>query len=206
MPGRAESSAPAGPFVDASSAPFVCQAELGGSIDPSIARDQSGRLFLLWKNDGNCCGQPVRLWSQELDADGRALVGAAVPLLGPDLSWEWPLIEAPTLWWDAGRWRLLYSANLWDSERYAVGYAECDSRLGPCRKVGGPVLSSDSETSGPGGAEVFADRDGRHWIAYHGWSAGKVGYSHGGARSFRLDRIALSESELAAALGTGLHR
>jgi beta-xylosidase len=199
--GRAESSAPAGPFVDASSAPFVCQTELGGSIDPSLVHDASGRLYLLWKNDGNCCGKPVTLWSQRLSAEAQTPLDAPAPLLGRDRAWEGPLIEAPTMWWEAGRWRLLYSANTWDSERYAVGYAECESPLGPCRKLSdGPVLSSDGETSGPGGAEVFTDLAGRRWIAYHGWTAGAVGYARGGARSFRLDRIAVSDSELAAAL------
>jgi beta-xylosidase len=188
--GRAESGRPAGPFIDSSAAPFICQRELGGSIDASVVRDSSGQVHLLWKNDGNCCGVEVVLWSQRLAADGRALIGQPASLLVRDRPWEGRLIEAPTMWREDGRWRLLYSANLWDSDHYAVGYAECDSPLGPCRKMGeGPVMASDAATAGPGGAEVFSDRDGGRWVAYHGWTVGTVGYGSGGSRSFRLDRV-----------------
>jgi beta-xylosidase len=188
--GRAESLAPAGPFVDAGLSPFICQADLGGSIDPSVVRDASGQVYLLWKNDGNCCGRPVTLWSQRLGSDGRTLSGLAVALLARDRPWEGPLIEAPTMWQASGGWHLLYSANRWDTDQYAIGYARCDSPLGPCRKVGeGPVMASDSATAGPGGAEVFTDHQGGRWVAYHGWTAGSVGYRSGGARSLRLDRI-----------------
>jgi len=190
--GRAEGSTPWGPFVDPGAAPFLCQTELGGSIDASVVRDGSGLAYLLWKNDGNCCGQPVTLWSQRLDTDGRALLGTPAPLLRRDRPWEGPLIEAPTMWEDQGGWRLLYSANMWNTDSYAIGYARCDSPLGPCHKVGDrPVMRSDEETVGPGGAEVFSDRQGRRWVAYHGWAAGAVGYGRGGARSLRLDRVEL---------------
>jgi beta-xylosidase len=188
--GRAEASSPAGPFADPSAAPFLCQTELGGSIDASVVRDAAGNAYLLWKNDGNCCQRPVTLWSQRLDPPARALLGAPAPLLRRDRQWEGELIEAPTMWHDEAGWRLLYSANSWNTDRYAIGYARCDSPLGPCRKIGdGPVMVSDAETSGPGGAEVFSDRQGQRWVAYHGWTAGTVGYARGGARSLRLDRV-----------------
>jgi beta-xylosidase len=192
--GRAESASPAGPFTDTSPAPFLCQTELGGSIDASVVRDGAGQVYLVWKNDGNCCGLPVSLWSQRLAEDGRALVGSPAALLRGDRAWEGSLIEGPTMWEENGAWRLLYSANRWDSDRYAVGYARCDSPLGPCHKAGdGPVMSSNAETAGPGGTEVFVDHEQRRWVAYHGWNAGAVGYGHGGARSLRLDRVLSTE-------------
>jgi hypothetical protein len=95
------------------------------------------------------------------------------------------------MWEENGSWHLLYSANMWDSQLYSTGYAECDTPLGPCRKVGtGPVLESDAQTAGPGGAETFTDRQGQRWIAYHGWTAPHVGYRQGGVRSLRLAAIA----------------
>jgi hypothetical protein len=188
--GRAESASPAGPFVDTSSGPFVCQPELGGSIDASLVQHPTGEIYVLWKNDGNCCGQPVALWSQRLSPDGRVLWGTPVKLLERDQPWEGPLIEAPTMWEENSEWRLLYSANRWDSGLYSTGYAECDTPTGPCRKVGdGPVLQSDGQTAGPGGAETFTDRHGKRWIAYHAWTGTLVGYRAGGVRSFRLASI-----------------
>jgi beta-xylosidase len=194
--GRAESPTPTGPFVDSNSSAFICQIDLGGSIDASVVRDQSGRLYVIWKNDGNCCSKPVTLWSQQLSEDGRTLIGPIAALLRPDQVWEGPLIEAPTMWQENGGWHLLYSGNRWDTDRYATGYAACDSPMGPCRKPGGgPVMFSTGETAGPGGAEVFTDLHGQRWAAYHGWSGSNVGYSQGGARSLRLDRISLTGAD-----------
>jgi beta-xylosidase len=196
--GRAESPNPAGPFIDGSARPFVCQTDLGGSIDPSVVRDSSAQVYLLWKNDGNCCGRPVTIWSQPLSRDASTLEGVPAALLRRDQPWEGALIEAPSMWQENGSWHLLYSGNLWNTDQYAIGYAECETPLGPCRKVGeGPVMASDGETAGPGGAEVFSDHEGRRWIAYHGWSAPLVGYASGGVRSLRLDRIDLVRASAA---------
>jgi beta-xylosidase len=195
--GRAESRIPTGPFVDENRGPFICQMDLGGSIDASPVRDESDEVYIIWKNDGNCCAKPVTFWSQRLDSTGRELVGPRSAILHRDQAWEGPLIEAPTMWQENGGWHLLYSANVWNTERYATGYAACASPMGPCTKAGhGPVLASDAETAGPGGAEVFTDRRGSHWVAYHGWTAGLVGYRNGGARSLRLDRISLTPGQL----------
>lgn len=188
--GRAEGASPTGPFADPSEAPFICQAALGGSIDASVVRDASGQAYVLWKNDGNCCGLAVAIWGQRLSSDGRALTGTAAPLLHRDQDWEGPLIEAPTMWEEDGVWHLLYSGNMWDTDRYATGRGVCDSPLGPCRKIGvGPVMASDGETAGPGGAEVFMDLEGRRWMAYHGWTVPAVGYGRGGVRSLRLSHV-----------------
>jgi beta-xylosidase len=191
--GRAESPSPAGPFVPDSSGPFICQLELGGSIDASIVQERGGGKFLIWKNDGNCCDKPVTLWSQQLSQDARRLEGSPIELLQRDQPWEGSLIEGPTMWEEQGTWHLLYSANRWNSEEYATGHAVCASPMGPCQKTPlTPVMVSDGETAGPGGAEAFTDVLGRRWLAYHGWSADRVGYKSGGARSLRIDRVELA--------------
>ena len=50
-----------GPLKDPNGDPFICQTQLGGSIDAYPYKDDDGRLYLLWKNDGNCCGLEVTL-------------------------------------------------------------------------------------------------------------------------------------------------
>ena len=75
--GRAVASSPIGPFVDDSTGPFVCQLDLGGSIDANPVITPDGSRFLYWKSDGNCCGVPVGLWGQAMNASrGRAGRGA----------------------------------------------------------------------------------------------------------------------------------
>jgi beta-xylosidase len=188
--GRAEAGSPAGPFVDRSSVPFLCQPALGGSIDPEPFRDADGSLYLVWKNDGNCCRLRVSLWSQRLSDDASTLVGSPAELVHRDQGWEGPLIEGPSMWHDGGSYYLLYSANWYDSDRYAVGYALCASPLGPCHKpLDHPIMSTAAGAAGPGGETFFTDASGGVWLAYHAWSQPAVGYAAGGARSLRLDRV-----------------
>ena len=65
--GVATSANPQGPYVDPSAKPLICQTTIGGSIDPDPFVDDDGSAYLLWKNDGNCCGSPTQLWSQRLN-------------------------------------------------------------------------------------------------------------------------------------------
>lgn len=187
--GAATSGAPDGPFRDTVGWPFVCQVDLGGSIDPYPFRDADGRLYLFWKNDGNCCGKPVGLWVQPLADDGIALTGEPVELLRRDQAWEIPLIENPAMVLDSGRYYLFYSGNWWASPDYAVGYAVCETVIGPCQKpLNEPLFKYTAEVTGPGGQSFFADRKGNLWMAYHAWTGPNVGYP-GGARSLRIEPV-----------------
>lgn len=173
---RAVSATPAGPFVDDSDGPLVCQIADGGSIDPSPFVDADGRAFLLWKSEGRG-GAPPTIWSRELSADGLALTGTARALLVADRAFERGVIEAPSLVHEAGGYYLLYAAADWNSRSYAVAYAGCAGPAGPCIKPGdGRVLLSGSRLAGPGGAEVFRDAAGSVWVAFHAFSEPDVGY------------------------------
>ncbi len=189
--GRAVANAPAGPYYDSTGGPLICQTDRGGSIDASPFVDASGAPYITWKNDGNCCNLPVSIWAQKLSADGLSLVGNASALISRDQSWENPLIEGPSMIYQRGKYTLLYSANWWESSDYGVGYATCDSPLGPCRKPqNGPVMRKADAVAGPGGQEFFRDRNGGLWIAYHAWTYPKTSYTSGGARSLRIDPVA----------------
>lgn len=57
---------------------------------------------------------------------------------------------------------------------YAVGYALCESPLGPCRDAAeNPILASDMSrfplVIGPGHLTVFSDDAGESWVVYHVW-------------------------------------
>ena len=79
---------------------------------------------------------------------------------------------------------LFYSANAWDSERYAIGWATCESVSGPCRRsTADPWMDSTKFARGPGGQEFFGAL-GDVWMVYHGWEPGEIGYPQGERRLY----------------------
>jgi arabinan endo-1,5-alpha-L-arabinosidase len=172
--GVATSATPEGPFAAAGSAPIVCPDDEGGAIDPATFVDDDGTRYLVWKNDGNCCGLDTWLQLAELSADGTALVGDTTKLLMQDQTWEGDLIEAPTLVKRDGVYVLLYSANDYGGDAYATGYATAPSVRGPFTKGDGPLLTtelSDGRYLGPGGQDVVTAADGSDRLVFHSWDS-----------------------------------
>lgn len=192
---RAVSEAPDGPYVDDSAEPLICQTDLGGAIDPYPFVDEDGTPYLLWKNDGNCCGLPVKIWIQQLSEDGLSLLGAPVELIERDQAWERPLVENPAMWHQDGNYYLFYSGNWWESHEYAVGYAVCETVTGPCVKPKQePIFTFTPEVMGPGGQVLFTDTEGNLWMGYHAWTGPDVGYP-AGLRSLRIDPVTFENGE-----------
>ena len=174
---HAVSDTPEGPFVDDSAEPLVCPVELGGAIDAFPFRDEDGTLYLIWKNDGNCCGQRTEFWAQTLSEDGLTLTGEPTNLgVRDDASWEGRVIEAPSILLHEGTYYLFFSANSYAGADYAVGYATADNVLGPYTDgPENPILATPGEPAsdnalGPGGQSVVADPDGDLWMLYHSWN------------------------------------
>lgn len=187
--GMAVSEDPAGLFTDDAEQAMICQGDLGGSIDAYPFLDDDGKLYLLWKNDGNCCGYDIWLWIQELSPDGMILQAEPVKLIKMDQAWERPLIENPAMLKHNGKYYLFYSGNRWESHEYAIGYAVCETVLGPCEKpLSEPWFQYKAPVMGPGGEAFFTDIKGNLWMAYHAWTGADVGYPQG-KRSFHLDLV-----------------
>ena len=183
---------PAGPFVDDSDEPFVCQPELGGSIDATFFRDTDGTPYLVWKNDGNCCRIRTRFFLQELSDDGLALRGEPVELEGlvNEKRWEDAVIEAPTLVERDGTYYMFYSGGNFASAGYAVGYATATDVRGPYTdSPDNPILETKAPAAGPGHQSIIADKDGDLWMAYHAWDAKAIGPEAGGQRRLWLDEL-----------------
>lgn len=179
--GRATSTDPAGPFEDAGAQPLVCQAALGGSIDPDAVRGADGHLYLYWKNDGNCCGQPVHLWGQPLSPDGSRLTGRATALVTNTKPWQGNLVEAPEMLVHDGRYVLLYSANNYASADYAIGWASCTGPLGPCHDASDrPLVATTDVAAGPGHCAPVTLPDGSTWLLFHAWPPDGIGTTYPG--------------------------
>jgi beta-xylosidase len=190
--GRAVAASPAGPFEDTTGKPLVCQRTQGGSIDASPFREEDGSLYLLWKNDGNSVGEDTWIHAQRLSRDGLELTGHASRLVKQDAGWEADVVEAPTLWLEAGRYYLFFSGNGFYGDLYAVGYATCEDPLGPCTDAPeNPILRSACDASGPGHQTIVRDDDGETWLLYHAWPAS------GGEeeRELWLDRLVWEEGK-----------
>lgn len=173
--GVAVADSPEGPFEPVGDGMLVCPEDEGGAIDASTfvdPVDPAGTRYLLWKNDGNCCGLDTWLQIAPLTPDGTALAGPATKLVQQDLPWEGHLVEAPTLVERDGTYVLLYSANDYGGPAYTIGYATASSVLGPYTKHPEPLFSTemfDGRYVGPGGQDVVVGPDGEDRLVFHSW-------------------------------------
>jgi beta-xylosidase len=168
----ATATAPEGPFEIVGDEMLVCPEDEGGAIDASTFLDDDGTRYLLWKNDGNCCGLDTWLYIAPLSEDGLSLAGESTRLLKQDQTWEGNLIEAPTMVVEDGTYVLLYSANDYGSDAYAIGYGTADSPTGPFTKAEEPLMSTDGTDGrfiGPGGQDVVTAPDGSDRLMFHAW-------------------------------------
>jgi hypothetical protein len=172
--GVATSGTLTGVFTGAPS-PIVCNDALYGAIDASTFVDHhTGVAYLMWKtsnvaNDGVL----AQIWSQQLNATGTGLVGAATVLLtqrsGSDAT-----IEAPDMVWGGDAYYLFFAggAGTYNSSAYQELYAVCKSAVGPCTRPSSDVLLGSGGTNGewgPGSASVFTSTSGQTWIGYSAW-------------------------------------
>lgn len=174
--GAAFAADPAGPFSSPAATPLVCPVDDGGAIDASVFTEDDGTRYLVWKNDGNCCGIDTWIHLQQLSADGTALVGEASRLIKQTEPWEGNLVEAPVIVKHAGRYVLLYSANDYSGASYATGAATATALRGPYVKHDGPIIStagSKGRYLGPGGADLVSFR-GKDWLLFHSWDDASV--------------------------------
>ena len=176
--GVALSDSPDGPFVPVGDDPLVCPVaergvpEQGGAID-AATYTEDGRLYLLWKADGNCCTLPAIIYIQELSADGTTFLSEPVELIRNDQPYEGAVVEAPTLVKIDGTYYLFYSANDFYGGNYRTAYATSTSLLGPYTKAETELLTTDrfdeGLVRGPGGQDVVVGPDGELAIVFHGW-------------------------------------
>lgn len=189
--GRATARSPAGPFRDLWSSPIACNTaapQKFWSIDPAVY-EEDGKAYLLWRQDDGTNAHTALVVS-ELDELGTNIKGGFPSKLLERTpgGWEDPVMENPEMYKFGDQLVLFYSANDWEKATYGVGYALCDSPLGPCDKktAAGAWISQQGDMLGAGGLDVFVDWDLNTWAAMHGWVSPNVGYKNGGRRDLWL--------------------
>ena len=198
----ARSEHPLGPFLTVK-APLVDR-ELS-YIDGHIFID-GGTPYLFYVKD---CSENViegvhtsEIYVQEMRDDLMELKGEPVLALRPDQPWEgidkdWRWNEGPFVLKVDGLYYLMYSANVFSSPEYAVGYATATSPLGPWTKSEhNPILSKRMEigVSGPGHNSVTLSPDGQElFIVYHTHTDPK---RPSGDRTVNIDRLYVQDGRM----------
>jgi xylan 1,4-beta-xylosidase len=167
----ASSTNPIGPYAD--HGPLVCQPD--GSIDPSVARNNAGWPFLVWKEDRNSEGVTSAIWIQPLAQDGLSLTGVRRKILAASgRGWEGRVIEGPQIVRRHGLNYLFYSGNscCGPNCEYAMGVARARGLFGPyIREKHNPILDSNDDWLCPGHGSVTQSPDGRWWMLYASYEA-----------------------------------
>jgi len=164
--GVATARSPLGPWRDLGR-PLRCTPR--GTIDPTPVA-AGGRLYLVYKEDGNAFDRPTPILLQRLRGDGRELLGTPRELIRNRVRWEDEVAEAPSLVRRDGWWHMLYSGGLCCSPdcSYAVGSARARKLTGPWRRqTGNPILRSGNGWRCPGHTSIVGDH-----VAFHAYRAG----------------------------------
>lgn len=159
---------PAGPYTDHGA--LECQE--AGSIDAFPIRDENGKLFVVWKEDGNSVNKPTPLWAQEFDDKNFKLVGKRSEILRNDAEWEANLIEGPFIMRRDGWFYMFYGGNACCGRgcNYAAGMARSKTLLGKWEKSpANPILKGNGDWKCPGHGSVVSDEAGKTWFLYHAY-------------------------------------
>lgn len=172
--GIASADKPEGPYQD--HGPLLCQE--AGSIDAFPMRDETGKLFLIWKEDGNSVKKPTPIWAQEMNEGRTALLGEKTELFRNELPWEGNLVEGVSMIKHGEYYYAFYAARgcCGSGCNYLVGIARSKKLLGPWEKYQGPAMESADPWVCPGhGTPV--QKDGKWYFLYHAYNKSSHPYT-----------------------------
>lgn len=165
----ATSTSPKGPFIQTEKKPII---ENEKGIDTSFFMDDNGTPYLYFVRftGGNV------IWAAEMSKDLKSIkMETLKQCINAESSWEkrqGTITEGPSLLKKGNTYYLLYSANHYESQDYAVGYATSSSPLGPWKKYNGnPILRRDKAAAdglvGTGHGAPFVCEDGSYKYIFH---------------------------------------
>ncbi len=163
----AESDSPLGAFTNNGEA---LQAPVK-QIDPFIFFDRGkAYLYHVRLQDGN------RIFVAEMNTDLQSNKEETLTeCLYAEKPWEntenvdWTVSEGPTVLKHNGLYYLIYSANDFRNQDYAIGYATSKSPLGPWKKSEkNPIISSQNiGMAGTGHGDLFYNSSGKMLYVFH---------------------------------------
>jgi xylan 1,4-beta-xylosidase len=166
--GVASASKPEGPYKD--HGPLMCEA--AGSIDAFSIRDEKGKLYIIWKEDGNSVKKPTPIWAAELNEQRTAIVGEKKELFRNDVAWEQNLVEGVSMMRHGDYFYAFYAGAGCCGRgcTYATGIARAKNLLGPWEKYSkNPIQTGDENWKCPGhGTPV--EKEGKYYFLYHAYN------------------------------------
>ncbi len=165
--GIASADKPEGPYTD--HGPLMC--ETAGSIDAFPMRDENGKLYIIWKEDGNSVNKLTPIWAQLLNEERTALTGEKKELFRNEKGWEGNLVEGVSMIKKGDYYYAFYAAAGCCGREctYQTGVARSKNLLGPWEKYSkNPILTHDNEWRCPGHGTPI-ERDGKNYFLYHSY-------------------------------------
>lgn len=163
----ASADKPEGPYKD--HGPLIC--EEAGSIDAFVMRDENGKLFMIWKEDGNSIGQPTPIWAAEMNEERTKLISERKELFRNDAPWERNLVEGISIIRNGEYFYAFYAAAgcCGPGCTYANGIARSKSLHGPWEKFSGNPILKDSDKWKCPGHGTPVEYNGKHYFMYHAY-------------------------------------
>jgi beta-xylosidase len=163
----ASSDKPEGPYKD--HGPLMC--EEAGSIDAFPMRDENGKLYIIWKEDGNSVKKPTPIWAMEMNEERTKLIGEKKQLFKNDLEWEKNLVEGVSIIKHNDYFYAFYAAAgcCGAGCDYVTAVARSKKLLGPWEKYEKNPLLKDNKSWLCPGHGTPVEKDGRYYFLYHGY-------------------------------------
>lgn len=156
-----------GPYTD--HGPLMCQE--AGSIDGWPMRDNNGKLYLIWKEDGNSVKLPTPIWAMEMDESRMKLTGEKKEIFRNDAPWEANLVEGVSMIRHQDYIYAFYAGAgcCGRACSYGIGVARAKDLLGPWEKYeGNPIIATTDEWKCPGHGTPI-EKDGKYYFLYHAY-------------------------------------
>jgi len=163
----ASADKPEGPYTD--HGPLMCQEV--GSIDAFPMRDENGKLYIIWKEDGNSVNKPTPIWAQQMNEERTALMGEKRELFRNNEKWENNLVEGVSIIKNGDYYYAFYAAAGCCGREctYQTGVARSKNLFGPWEKYEkNPILVNDDEWKCPGHGTPI-EKDGKYYFLYHAY-------------------------------------
>ncbi len=145
-------------------------------------------------------GGPTIMLRPPLTLDGEGTAWENLSVTTREVNRRWT--EGPCAFRNGGRYYLMYSANHFQGENYALGYAMSDRPLGPYRKAANnPVLRKNTDrggtVSGPGHNCITWSPDGTEMLCIY---AGRTAAT-GNRRVLLMDRMTVATNGVLSVQG-----